>query len=185
MRQPWFERTGDKDLRRSGGQQVIAAHNLCYAHEKVVDCAGEGVARPILVARQRKVAKDRRDVLLEVPGKGVIKGNGGVSRGLEPPARGTRGRKPRLCIAPCGKAPAAGARIVELLAGMRRGLRALDIAARTDARIRKAALAQKGERVSVDVAALGLHELLVPVEAKPAKVLDGRCGRAGLVPGVV
>ena len=94
-------------------------------------------------------------------------GSGGVEIGLR--------------LAPGGEAATASARIEKLLAFVRRRLRGFDISTRTDAWIREVARDERRKRVTVKAFSLGLHVLLVPVEAKPLEISNCVNCRAWLV----
>ena len=94
---------------------------------------------------------------------------------------GSGGVEIGVCLAPGSKAVATSAGIEKLLALVRRRLRGLDIATRTDARIRKTTSDKRGKRIAVKVLPLGLHVFLVPVEAKPLEISNCVSRRAWLV----
>ena len=123
FRKPWFERAGDKYLRRSRREKVVPAHDFCYAHKEVVDCACKRIARAIHVAREREVAERGRDILLETPCERVAKGDDRTGGNRKAPARrAPRERIPRsrvdegLRLVPAGESPSARAGVVKLLA---------------------------------------------------------------------
>ena len=114
--------------------------------------------------------------------EGVVKGDARPLGDAEAPA-GLRPHGARLLIG--GEAAAAGAGVVELFAGVRGGLRGLDVLPAADAGIDEALRLQELERALVDRLAFGLDVFGVPVEAEPAEVLDGLRGGTGLVLRVV
>ena len=90
-----------------------------------------------------------------------------------------------VCLAPRREASAAGPGVVQLLAGVGRGLGGLHVAARADARIRETLRHKLLQRRAVEALPLRLHVFLVPVEAEPSEVADSVRRRAWLVLGVV
>ena len=171
---------GKENLRWRGGEEVIAPDDLRHAHQKVVHRGGERVARAVWIAREREVAERPRDILFARADEDVVESHDRPLRHAEAPARRAR-RAGRRRGVPRGEAPAAGAGVEQLFAGMRRGLRTGHVLAAADARIG----VEAGERGAVDGTAFGLDVFLVPVEPEPAQVLDGGRSRTRLVPGMV
>src|SRR5262249_20327237 len=142
-----------KNLARRAFQEVGAAHDFGDAHGSVVNNHCELVRGDVIAAPDKEVGEVMAGGELLPAAIAIREGDGFTIRNLKAPAH-TRGRVPIPGVA---DPAAAGAGIAKLIITLVRSFeRALQIFARTGARIDEAAVAQFAPRVEIEIAPLAL-----------------------------
>ena len=91
-----LERSCHKYLRRRCGQKIVSAHDLRYAHEKIVHHSRKRIPGTPFIARKRKIAKRGRNILRIMPCENIVELNSRPLLHAKAPARKPR-RTRRLC----------------------------------------------------------------------------------------
>ena len=176
-----IKRTLDDDLSWRRRKKIVTSHDFRYAHRRIIHNRSERVARAVNIARQWKIAKRLRHILLVQSGEDIFKLNEGILRDAKPPAWRTDRRR----FLPIGEASPARSWIEQLFSFVRSGLRRLHVLPAAHAWIHKSGGLQALKRGAVHFAPFGLHMLLVPVESEPTQFFDCFHSGSGLIAWMV
>lgn len=162
-----------QQLPRRRGQQVVAANHASHAVVGVVDDDRELIGRRIVGLRHDKIAAD----FLTSECDGAAEAIGESRRLIDTESPREWPIAERCDVG--GTTVGAGA-AVNRLGAVRSAGRSLDIRAAARARVHQFARSQFVKRGAVEIQALRLHERSgVPIEAKPAEVVERLIGGAG------